>query len=465
VAERYDTLVIGAGPSGLAAGLRLAQFEQRVAVLERHYLWGGLNSFYKKGGRRFDVGLHALTNFVPRGARGRPLTRVLRQLRLSWDDLRLGEQHGSRVVFDDLTLRFSNDFELLRSEVHAAFPSQRAGFERLLADLAAAPYEPVGPARMTRDVLAEYLDDQLLVDALMHPLLWYGSPTPYDLDWASFVVLWRAIYEEGFARPAGGVRPLLELLRRRFLTAGGELMLRAGVRALLRTRDGAVAGVELDDGRELHAARVLSSAGWVETLRMCGPGVAAEHAGPAREGRLSFVECCTRLDRFPADLGHDATVVFYNLAPRTLYEVPEGPVDVRSGVVCCPDNYAGQEPETEGTFRVTVLANAAAWARLPRDEYYAQKDAVWARAHEAVSAFAPDVRPHTVFKDVFTPRTIEHYTGHVNGAVYGSPHKAKSGETPVPGLFVCGTDQGYLGIIGALLSGIAMANRHALVPA
>jgi hypothetical protein len=30
---------------------------------------------------------------------------------------------------------------------------------------------------------------------------------------------------------------------------------------------------------------------------------------------------------------------------------------------------------------------------------------------------------------------------------------------------VCGTDQGYLGIIGALLSGIAMANRHALVPA
>ena len=34
---------------------------------------------------------------------------------------------------------------------------------------------------------------------------------------------------------------------------------------------------------------------------------------------------------------------------------------------------------------------------------------------------------------------------------------------PVPGLFLCGTDQGYLGIVGAMLSGISMANKHALV--
>ena len=40
----YDTILIGAGMSGLAAGIRLAQFDQRVLVLDRHYLWGGLNS-------------------------------------------------------------------------------------------------------------------------------------------------------------------------------------------------------------------------------------------------------------------------------------------------------------------------------------------------------------------------------------------------------------------------------------
>ncbi|MHC4263676.1 MAG: FAD-binding protein, partial [Planctomycetota bacterium] len=36
--ERYDTLVIGAGLSGMAAGIRLAMFGKLVAVLERHYL-------------------------------------------------------------------------------------------------------------------------------------------------------------------------------------------------------------------------------------------------------------------------------------------------------------------------------------------------------------------------------------------------------------------------------------------
>jgi phytoene dehydrogenase-like protein len=66
---RYDAIVIGAGMSGLAAGIRLAQFDRRVLVLEKHSLWGGLNSFYKRQGRRIDTGLHALTNFAPKGAR------------------------------------------------------------------------------------------------------------------------------------------------------------------------------------------------------------------------------------------------------------------------------------------------------------------------------------------------------------------------------------------------------------
>ncbi len=68
----YDTIIIGAGLSGLAAGIRLAYYDQRVCILERHTTIGGLNSFYRLGGRNFDVGLHAVTNFTPRApARGR----------------------------------------------------------------------------------------------------------------------------------------------------------------------------------------------------------------------------------------------------------------------------------------------------------------------------------------------------------------------------------------------------------
>src|SRR5882762_4216349 len=71
----YDTLIIGAGMSGLAAGIRLAYYDQRVCILERHSTIGGLNSFYRLRGRDYDVGLHALTNFTPKGTKTGPLGR------------------------------------------------------------------------------------------------------------------------------------------------------------------------------------------------------------------------------------------------------------------------------------------------------------------------------------------------------------------------------------------------------
>ncbi|MBL4886602.1 MAG: hypothetical protein JKY95_19010 [Planctomycetaceae bacterium] len=75
----------------------------------------------------------------------------------------------------------------------------------------------------------------------------------------------------------------------------------------------------------------------------------------------------------------------------------------------------------------------------------------------------PDYRPHIIDTDSFTPKTIKHYTGHINGCVYGAPEKSLDGSTKLENLFICGTDQGFLGIIGAMLSGITMANNHCLM--
>src|SRR6056300_332234 len=120
----YDTIIIGAGMSGLAAGIRLAHFDQRVCILERHYTIGGLNSFYRMNGRDYDVGLHAVTNFTEKGAKKGPLARILRQLRFKWEDFALSPQRGSRIAFPQAQLRFDNELDLLRSEVKREFPNQ-----------------------------------------------------------------------------------------------------------------------------------------------------------------------------------------------------------------------------------------------------------------------------------------------------------------------------------------------------
>ena len=113
--------------------------------------------------------------------------------------------------------------------------------------------------------------------------------------------------------------------------------------------------------------------------------------------------------------------------------------------------------------RLTLLANHDRWSALGEDEYAALKEDVWDKGYGVLANLIGDVRPSVVFKDTFTPRTIEHFTGHFGGAVYGCPKKRYSGEIGIPGLYLCGTDQGMLGIVGAMLSGIHMANRHALV--
>jgi hypothetical protein len=63
---------------------------------------------------------------------------------------------------------------------------------------------------------------------------------------------------------------------------------------------------------------------------------------------------------------------------------------------------------------------------------------------------------------MFTPRTVEKFTSHFGGAVYGAPGKSRNGQTEFDNLYLAGTDQGFLGIVGAMLSGISIANRYGL---
>ena len=151
----YDTIIIGAGMSGLAAGIRLAHYDQKVCILEKHYTIGGLNSFYRMNGRDYDVGLHAVTNFTAKGAKKGPLARILRQLRFKWEDFALAPQKGSRIAFPSHNLRFDNDLELLRSEVQREFPNHVDEFDHLVTkisdydDLDQAAFEPVSYTHLT----------------------------------------------------------------------------------------------------------------------------------------------------------------------------------------------------------------------------------------------------------------------------------------------------------------------------
>jgi phytoene dehydrogenase-like protein len=471
-ASHYDVAIIGAGMSGLAAGIRLAHFGKKVCIFERHNAVGGLNSFYSIAGRKYDVGLHAMTNYVRPGVKGTPLTKLLRQLRIEREEFALCEQKQSRIAFGprgETSLRFTNDFAVLESEIAAKFPSQIDGFRRLTAavrafDDVSLDAKPVS----ARAIVREHIGDSLLEDMLFSPVMYYGSATEQDMEFGQFVIMFKALFLEGFARPFEGVRVVLRVLLDKYRAAGGERRMKCGVRRIA-TRGGRASALILDDGSEITADHVISSIGAPETAAL----LESEIRNPKSEtspGRHSFVETITVLDRQPAALGWgEDTIVFFNDSARLHYARPESQVDLRSGVICIPNNFdfgPGRELP-EGVFRVTCLANPAPWFALAEADYQAAKRDWFPAIQASARRFLPPVDSAaiagaTIATDMFTPRTITKFTGHVNGAIYGAPQKIRDGRTALANLYLCGTDQGFLGIVGAMLSGISMANYHIL---
>jgi phytoene dehydrogenase-like protein len=457
--NHYDCIIIGAGMSGLAAGIRLSMFDKKVLILEKHSKAGGLNSYYKRGKIEFDVGLHALTNFVSKDERGRPFNKLMKQLRIPYEEFKLNQQNFSLIQFPDHELKFTNDISFFTEEIRKIFPQEIDNFLRLLEHI--KNFNEVNLENktvMAKEVVRTYIKDKTLVEMIFCPLLIYGSAWENDMDFSQFVIMFKSIFLEGFSRPAGGVRTILNLLTNKYK---GELRYKTEVTKII-SKDNKIIGVEINNSEILYADKVLSSMGLPETYAK----VNNEQKYPA--GNLSFTESILVTDKKPHELGCNATIIFKNERPEYLYRKPSTLIDSLSAVVCFPNNFqyaSSDDAINEGVMRITNMANFDLWNELSKEKYLEEKERVFETSKNILKSCGIKSQYEVLFKDVFTPTTVKRYTGHINGTVYGSTEKSRNGKTSIDGLFVCGTDQGFLGIVGSMLSGISMANLHILTGA
>jgi phytoene dehydrogenase-like protein len=455
----YQLIIIGGGLSGLAAGIRSARFGQKTLIVEQHSLPGGLNSYYYRQGRLLETGLHAMTNFAPPGVKQAPLNRLFRQLQLTRKLFPTHEQIESEIIFPQATLRFSNDFNLLLEELAQFFPASLDPFQKMVQELEA--YNPFAdlPWRSARAFVHSHLQNPLIEDMLFLPLMVYGNAEEEDMDLGQFAIMFRAIFLEGFFRPQGTIKDLLEMLLKQYQDFGGEIRFRTPVAKILSTGD-RVQAIRLQNGEELKATAILSTVGIPGTIQMSGwPLVPEQHTG-----RMSFTESISLVPELHLPPKHrNKTILFYNLKQDLHYRRPDQAIDASWGVICFPDNFKGLERDSDlFQIRVTNPANYALWRQANGQQYQALKEECLDQTRKAVEHILGDYRKNEVFHDNFTPLTIERYTGKAAGAVYGSPRKIKSGITPWSNLFIAGTDQGYLGIVGAMLSGVTIVNQHLL---
>ena len=464
--KKVDCIIIGAGMSGLASGIRLSMYDKSVLIIEKHSIVGGLNSYYARGKRKFDVGLHALTNFVNPKDKGKPFNKLMKQLRIPYEEFKLSPQNYSLIQFPEKKLKFSNDIALLIEEINQNYPSQVDGFIKLLEHIKA--FDEVNlnnETVMAKVVVRNFISDDSLIEMIFCPLLIYGSAWENDMDFSQFVIMFKSIYLEGFGRPEGGVRTILNLLLQKLSDSGGEIRYKSEVTRII-SRNNKVVGVEINHNEIIECDQILSSMGLPETY-----GVVSEFETLPKPsvGKLSFCESILITDKKPKDLGVDATIIFYNNRPTYLYQKPTNLFDREGAVVCFPNNFLYDkftDDYNEGVLRVTNIANFDLWNELKSSEdknhYKEQKEVVAKNAMEILKHCGIKPEYNLLFKDIFTPTTIKRYTEHFDGTVYGSTDKSRNGKTPIDGLYIIGTDQGFLGIVGSMLSGISMANLHVL---
>ncbi|MBQ6473406.1 MAG: NAD(P)/FAD-dependent oxidoreductase [Victivallales bacterium] len=449
----YDVIIIGAGLSGLASGIRLAHYGRRVRIFERHVYPGGLNSYYRRNGAWVNVGLHALTNFVSESERSAPLNKALRQLRLRREVFDLCPQGHSLIQFPSATLRLNNVFSAFQAQIAERFPEDAEGFERLCSRVAAVAYGAgEGRGETARNVLAEELTSPLLREMLLCPVMYYGNPQVHDMDFGLFATMFQSVLVEGFARPRHGMKPFLDTLVAKYQAEGGELSLGNGISSV-ETETGQVTAVVDEQGDRHRASQYLSCAGALETMNLCG----AQSAAPP--GQIGFTEAIFSLSRRPCEFGMEACVIFRSSQDSFPFRPPLQGTDANSQLLCAPGNYDNcQDAEDALTIRVSALTNPAWWFALPETAYRQAKRDCLARQRGLLEELFPGMSSAIVGEELFTPKTVQRFTGRLNGAIYGSPQKRRNGDTPFRNLRLIGTDQGLLGIVGALVSGVVIGN-------
>lgn len=452
-------MVIGGGLSGLAAAIRAARFVPDVLILEQHSRMGGLNSFFYRDKILYETGLHAITNFAQPREKTAPLNRLLRQLKFKRKKFSFCEQYQSEVSFLNCgSLLFSNDFSLLETEVSEKFPHCIDNFRKLLTlidDL--DPFIPV-EFRSAKKFITEILGNKLLADMLLCPLMYYGSSHENDMDLNQFVIMFQAIYQQGMFRPKGTIKDFLYQLINHYENFGGKIKKNSKVTKIIH-KNNTVYGVELASGEIIECDYLLSTIGHDETQKLITnkPLVAQQ--------RLSFTETIYRIKASKdLKLVNDKTIIFFNDGPDFAYQKPDDFVDHSSGVICFPSHFHGMEEKETFEVRATHLANYTKWknSSTNRDEYSSMKKESSRKTLSSLEKIVGNFSTNIVYENTFTPTTIERYTAKIDGAIYGSPVKVKDGDIGFSNLFLAGTDQGFLGIVGSMLSGVSITNQHIL---
>ena len=447
----YDVVVVGSGLAGLTSANILARNGHKVCLVEQHYNFGGLATWFKRrGGHIFDISLHGFPIGMKKTCRKYWNLDIAQRI-VQLDAVRFDNPQFSfetEFTRDDFTDKLETVFKLPRAKIEEFFTYLRGmNFFDRDDETAGELFERFFPGRNDVHRL------------LMEPIT-YANGSSMEDPAITYGIVFSNFMSKGVFTFSGGTDNLIHAMRAELRKNGVELYNNVEVERIV-VEEGEVRGVEAC-GRFLEAPVVVSNANVKSTIeKLVGP----DAFDPAFRDEVDAVR-----------LNNSSCQVFLGIEKGA--EIPWVCDLLFTSTRPTFDSPALCEMETEsrtfsfyypktrpGLDRFTVVSSTNAWwedwAHLSDAEYEAAKARLVDRTIESLERYVPGVRAKIDHAEAATPRTFRFYTQHPTGTSFGTKFEGLKVSMELPnkvrGLY-------HAGSVGIIMSGwLGAANYGAIV--
>ena len=452
VRDRYDLVVIGSGLAGLTAANVLGRAGHSVLLVEQHYNYGGLATWFKRrGGHVFDVSLHGFPAGMRKTCRKYWTTTIADSI-VRLDGVRF---ENPQFAFDTEFTRA--DFTAKLVDVFGVAPRR---VEAFFAELAAMSfYDDAGET--VGALFERHFPGRNDVHRLLLEPISYANGSSLDDPAIAYGIVFSNFMSQGVFTFAGGTDRLVLEMKRELAANGVELRNRVEVDRIV-VEEGRVAGIEAA-GRFVGADAVISNANLKTTVEKL---VGAEHVSPAfragvRAVRLNDSSCQVYLGLRAGESIPFVTDLLFTSTRPTFDSRALSDMHGESRT------FSFYYPKTRpGSDRYTIVSSTNArwadWATLADDDYAREKERLVRETVAALERRLPGIGAKIDHVEAATPRTFGFYTQHPEGTSFGTKFEGLkySFELPdeVPGLW-------HAGSVGIIMSGWLGAANYGVIAA